>query len=184
MAGIGHLCLQWARLELAVIGVLITIEDMTVEKGEIIFGGLDIIPRINMALGLGLHNKIPLRFTKRLTAVRKALRDGLAADRNTLVHGAHRPMENGATTLRMSRLKGEKKEQSFTPLQIGKIGAEIHALANECWSIRDDIGVWKFGPDSKEDGANDLASGTPVVGLELAKRIHASVQRLWRKFKR
>ena len=35
MAGIGHVCLQWARLEMALLAIIYAIEDMPMAKGEI-----------------------------------------------------------------------------------------------------------------------------------------------------
>ena len=157
MAGIGHICLQWARLEMALLGVIYAIEIMPMEKGEIIFGGLDVQPRCHMAINLGQYNKLPPPIMKRLRGVRKVLQSGLADQRNQLVHGAHKNMENGTTTLTMVRWKGEKRDKSFTAIDIHNIGIDIYKLADECWSIRDAIGDWKFGPHRNINIGNPVA---------------------------
>ena len=104
-----------------------------------------------MAINLGQYSKLPPRIMKRLRSVRKELQDGLSDVRNQLVHGAHRDMENGATTLTMVRWKGERREKRFTPLDIHAVGIRVLELADECWSIRDAIGEWKFGPHRQKN---------------------------------
>ena len=115
-------------------------------KGEIIFGGLDILPRVGMAINLARYAKIPNPLVNRIVAVRKGLQDGLADRRNQVVHGAHKNLENGGTTVTMVRWRGDKRSRIITTKDLYDLGHEIFQLGNECWSITDAIGEWKFGP--------------------------------------
>lgn len=157
MAGIGHACLQWARLEMGILGVIYTIEDMPAAKGELIFGGLDMLPRINMAIKLAEYAKIPMPLQKRLKAIRKELQEHLNERRNQVVHGAHKNMGNGETVLTMVRWRGDKREKVITPADLYQLGAEICDLGSECWAIMEDLGTWKFGPHRKENLDDALA---------------------------
>lgn len=146
MAAIGHICLQWARLEMALLGVIYAIEDMPVEKGEIIFGGLDIKPRVNMAIGLARYSKVPQRIVRRLVELRTVIQKDLMDQRNQAVHGAHKNLEGDETTVRMVRWSGDKKDKTLSVLDLHQLGVAILEAADECWAVRDAIGEWKFGP--------------------------------------
>lgn len=148
LAAIGQVCLQWARLEMALIGLLSAFEEIDTERAYILFGGLDILPRINMVLNLGRHHKLPRRFLSRIEAVRTLLQKGGLADRrNQVVHGAHRDIEDDSTTLTMIRWKGAKRHKTMTATEIHHLGMEIYEAGNEVWSIFEDFGEWKFGPE-------------------------------------
>lgn len=143
MAAIGHVCLQWSRLEMAVHGLLITIEPMEWEKGAIIFGGLDLQPRVNLAIQLARYHKIPVRLIKRIEEIRSALQKGGLADRrNQVVHGAHRDMADSGTTLTMLRWKGDRRSQTLSAQEISEIANEAYALGDVAWQLMDDIRGW------------------------------------------
>jgi hypothetical protein len=136
MAAIGHVCLQWSRLEMAVLGLLVAIELTEFEKGALLFGHLDLQPRVNMALNLARAKKLPPPVLGRITAVRQRLQKGGLADRrNQVVHGAHRDMEGVETTLTMIRWKGEKRSRRMTAAEINSIAVEAYELGSEVWSI-------------------------------------------------
>lgn len=155
MASIGYVCLQWARLEMALLSVIYAVEGISMEKGELIYGGMDIIPRVNMAIRLADHAKVHPPLVKRLRNVRKAIQSDLCDRRNQIVHGAHRDMDNGSTTLTMVRWRGDKRQKTFTALDIANLGNEIFELGNETWSISKDYGEWKFGPH-RQKNLNDV----------------------------
>ena len=178
MATVGYVCLQWSRLEMGILGVIYTIEDMPAEKGEIIFGGLDILPRVNMAINLARYAKLPPRFTKRLTNVRKALQGGLCDRRNQVVHGAHRDMESDSTTLTMVRWKGDKRTKTLSAMDIQKLGNEIFELGNECWAIMEDLASWKFGTHSEENLTNPDAERLAAIRLKFTKRLNTRLNHL------
>lgn len=179
LATIGHVCLQWAQLEMALLAVIYAIESIPPEKGELIYGGLDMIPRVNMAIRLAGHDKQPLHVLKRLRAVRKALQDGLSDRRNQVVHGAHHDLANGSVTLTMVRWRGDKRQKVFTALDIGALAEEIFYLADETWKIFETIGEVKFGPKPRNNGGDDLGGAKPLVRRSFAERLNARIKRLF-----
>lgn len=146
LAAIGQVCLQWARLEMTLIGLLSSIEEIETERSYFLFGGLDMLPRVNMALNLARYNKLPPPLITRIKAVRTSLQKDLAERRNQVVHGAHREIEADSTTLTMVRWQGDKRHRTMTALDIHQLALEIHELGNEVWDIFEAVGDWKFGP--------------------------------------
>lgn len=142
-AAIGHVCVQWSRLEMTIFGLLITIEPMEWEKATIVFGGLDLLPRVNLAIALARHVKLPQRFVKRIEDIRRVLqKDGLSERRNQVVHGAHREMENFGTTLTMLRWKGERRSQTLSAKDINRIATQAYELGDSAWLLMADIREW------------------------------------------
>lgn len=130
IASIGEVCVQWARLEMTLLGLICTVDPTDMEKGHIIYGGLDILPRATMAINLARQNNIHPSIAKRIVEVRKALQNGLADRRNQVVHGAHHGEEGAETTLTMVRWKGDKKHKRLSATEIGQLASEIHELGN------------------------------------------------------
>lgn len=75
-AAIGHICLQWALLEHTVLALIAAAEHMPMPKVHIIFGGLDMLPRVNMAITLARQARWPQHLVKRIEVIRKALQHG------------------------------------------------------------------------------------------------------------
>ncbi len=145
-----------------ILGLMDAIDGIPTAKGEMIYGSLDILPRINMAVRLAEYHRLSGPLVKRIIDVRKALQgkgtyDGLAARRNQIVHGAHRDLENGATTLTMVRWRGEKRDKTFTALEIHELAVELLNLGDEVWAIGEDFGKWKFGDHGSEDDGREGA---------------------------
>ncbi len=84
---IGSICHQWAHLEwilAIVIWRLLRVDDVT---GRIITGGLDILPRTNMAIALAEYLKAPAVIRRALRDTRTTLQEGLNERRNQAIHG-------------------------------------------------------------------------------------------------
>lgn len=127
------------------------LEDIPHDKGAVIYGGLDMIPRFHMAINLAEYHNAPLHIKKELRAVRKALQDGLADKRNQAVHGAHSDAGvMDAVQLTMVRWKGNKRRETKTLEDFMKLSEEIHALQRSCYSVFEAIGSWKFGSHGDE----------------------------------
>ncbi len=62
--------MQWSQLEMAILGIIMQVEPMDPEKAYLIFGGLDIQPRLNMAINLARQNKLPPLYVSRIVAMR------------------------------------------------------------------------------------------------------------------
>ena len=129
---------------MAILGIIMQIEPMEPEKAYIIFGGLDIQPRVNMAISLARQNKLPPPLISRIVAMRRKIQGsgGLGERRNQVVHGAHRNMQGNETTLTMVRWSGDKRHKTINAAEIAGLGQDIHDLAMEAWSILAAILSW------------------------------------------
>ena len=136
---IADVCLQWSRLEMTIMGLICQIEPMEMEKAYIVFGGLDILPRINMAINLARFNKIPPPIIKRIVAARKSLQDGLMDRRNQVVHGAHKDIEGAETTLTMVRWKGDQRDKRLHATDIALLASDVHELGTQVHQISVDL---------------------------------------------
>lgn len=152
---IGHICLQWALLEQTILFIIGAIENVPIQKAFVMFAGLDMLPRLTMAINLAQEAKLPhLRFIKPLQDIRKEIREGLSDRRNLFVHGSHQLTEQqGEYVLVMSRWKGDKQRQTVSLLDGAKLSQDIAVLAQKANAIFCDYGLWKFG--TKQDGNAD-----------------------------
>ena len=183
-AMIGHVCLQWALLELNLLGLLSSLESVSTERAEILFGGLDMLPRCGMAINLARHHRLPGPMIKRIETVRKKLQSGIADRRNQAIHGAHARSDiPGHVRLRMVRWKGAKSVQHISIKDMHDLAMEIAALASEADAIWVDYGRWKFGGHSSEHVAGEFAHTNPSIRLKIAQYIKTRVDHLRGWFK-
>lgn len=173
---IGHVCLQWALLELALLSLLAALENVPNDRAEMIFGGLDMLPRCNMAINLARHHRLPRPMIQRIEAIRKAMQGGLSDRRNQAVHGAHAASDlPGHVRLRMVRWKGDKSIQHVSIADMFGLATELAALAQEASLIFDDYGRWKFGDHRPENAHSQTAQVDPGVWLKVTKHIQARI---------
>jgi len=145
LSSIGHVCLQWSLLELTLLALLSNMEDMDIEKGEVIFGGLDIKPRVNMAISLGTRHKLPPPLLAELRAIRKVIQVDLMDRRNQAVHGAHGESELlGTYQLRMSRWPAPKKLQPVSYESMIALSEEIHRVQQRVYAVLTDMVDWRI----------------------------------------
>ena len=156
MASIGHVCLQWARLEMFVLGAIAAIERIPVEKSEVLFGGMDLIPRLNMAVNLARHAKLPQPLVSRMDKIRKKVQSDLADRRNQAVHGAHRDWEGYEVTLTMVRWKGDRRSQRLTVNDIHNLAMEIHAVAEETYAAMEAVYAWRINRIAEQNSLVDM----------------------------
>ena len=147
-SAIGHVCLQWSLLELTLLSYLCVLEGCLPEKGDLIFGGLDMLGRINSAISLSRYQNIPAPLIKELEAIRKSLQKGKLADRrNQAVHGAHAAGGTlGTYNLLMSRWKGERKVQPVSIADLVDLARSLHQLQVRAYDVIEAYGDWAFGP--------------------------------------
>mgnify|MGYP006897128245 CR=1 FL=1 len=69
MACIGYICVQWALLEQILLQTIFVMQDLESTEGEICFGGLDIQPRVNLAINLAKHQKAPKKIINELKEI-------------------------------------------------------------------------------------------------------------------
>ena len=186
MAGIGGVCVQWALLEHIVLGMIATSEGISLDRAYLMFGSLDMTPRLNMAILLARDAKTPESMVKRIIAVRTTLREKKLADgRNQAVHGVHKDAQSDSVKLTMPRWSGEKRTQVVTVMDLFRLSTRLSELGNDIWLIGDDIYSWKMrmGNNRLEDTQRKFGiTNTPIL-LKITKSLYASGQHFWRNFK-
>lgn len=182
LAAIGHICLQWSRLEHSLLILIGTIENMPAEKAYLAFAGLDMIPRVNMAITLAQENKLPRRMIGDLKGIRRELqKDGsnLANRRNMFVHGVHKFGDAaGEYVLTMSRWRGDKRDQTVTLIDAGQLAHEIALQAQIADSIFRNYGIWKFGVPDQGNGSQHIARTKAALRLIRAHQVKRAVKLL------
>lgn len=147
LASIGHICVQWALLETLVANIIWAELVMDHETGAIVTGGLDIFPRVNMAIRLAHHKKVPRPAIHHLDNIRKALQSGLGDRRNQAIHGVHAEASDpGATALTMLRWPEPKRTQEVSIEDLYQTSQEIIALQNLASEALEIIWQWQLRP--------------------------------------
>lgn len=142
MACIGNICVQWALLETNILHIAGLIEQMPPDEAYIVFGGLDIRRRLNMAVNLSRYHGYPTALTNQLTALRQDMKDSdIVNRRNTAVHGVHSASNAPhSMKLTMVRYSGDRRDQDLSVLDFHAIGDEIQRLAVRAYSIFENYG--------------------------------------------
>ncbi|MBO6769724.1 MAG: hypothetical protein JJ901_15635 [Erythrobacter sp.] len=146
LAGIGDVCLQWARLEIVILGVIAALEDQTTDETWLRYSGLDLLPRIALGIRLSEQKGYPVRFAKSLRSIRSELqgKEGLATKRNEIVHGAHKNLDGESATLTMTRYPEGRREVTIDPFGLNRIARQIHELGDKSFALMQEVGTWKI----------------------------------------
>ena len=146
---IGNICYQWAHLEHLLFLSITSVLRLDNDTGKLITSGLDILPRVNLALKLAKHLRAPPQAIKGLEATRSTLQNGLLDRRNRAIHG-HRLMDPGdpfSELVETNRGKGANVRRPQTNADLAALGKDIanaaralhHAMlysgvfTAECW---------------------------------------------------
>jgi hypothetical protein len=182
LAGIGHVCLQWALLEQTVLAIIASAEDLPFDKVYTRYGGLDMQPRISMALKLAHEAKWPVRLTKKLEGIRRALQKGgenLAEKRNMFVHGVHKAgNEPGEHILTMARWSPGKRDQAVTALDAAALANRLDLLVQEADAVFRGYGVWRFGADDNEKRGERIARTKTTARFIRAQNVKRAIKML------
>lgn len=144
LASVGNVCLQWALLEQHIAVMIWIILDCDGELGAIFVGGLDMMPRLNMAINLAEHFKAPGKLRSDLRALRTHVQKNLIDRRNTVVHGVHGPTGFDDTSeLLMLRLKGPKRFQTVSAKDVATLSDEIRKTWQSSNNIIEQLKSWK-----------------------------------------
>jgi len=141
---IGNICWQWAHLEYLIALAIWAMLRIDHETGKVVTGGLDIKPRVNMAINLGHHLRAPKEAIQALIDVRTALDDDLITKRNRAVHG-HRlldPDDPTADLVEVHRGKGDRKRSPQTNQDLRALGIHVKAVADALKEKLDSSGVY------------------------------------------
>lgn len=144
LAGIGDVCLQWARLEMCALAVIGALEMQETDATWLRHGGLDLLPRMNLSILLAGQKGFPATFAQTLRSARGKIQGkrGLAVRRNEVVHGAHKNLVGNRVTLTMTRYPEGRRDISVDPFDLHELATQIHDLGDELWALCDEIGQW------------------------------------------
>lgn len=158
---IGNVCLQWSLLEINLMAILQACQGVDLKEGAILFGGLDMKPRLNMAINLAVHHKWPPPLIKRLRNLRSAIDKAKLSDRrNMVVHGAQSRSEVPTKTINLysPRRSGDAQREDWSVQDAHLLGSEINAAAREAWDIFESYGRWKFGDNRLVDQSGEIVA--------------------------
>ena len=187
LAGIGHICLQWALLEQTVLFVIASAETLPIDKVYPRYCGLDMLPRLNMAIGLTREAKWPVRLTRPLVEIRTALQrggGGIADRRNLFVHGVHKLTDvPGEYELTMARWGPDKRDQTVTVVDAAELANRIAQLVQKAEGVFRDYGIWKFGSEHQADRGEPIAHRVATARIIRAHNIKRALKLLFTNLK-
>ena len=138
MASIGNVCAQWAGLEYQISHIIWLMLDLRHEVGKIMTGGLDMQPRLNVAILLARQLGAPRYIERELARIRKEIQDGLDMQRNRAVHGiSFESPDPNSLRVEVHRGKGTKTPIELPNKELNKLGDDLHGLANAAHQIFD-----------------------------------------------
>lgn len=183
MAGIGHVCIQWALLENNLLGILACCQNVKIEEAAILFGGLDMKPRIGVAIKLAQYHKWSPPLQRGLRDLRSKIeRFKLVDKRNMLIHGVHKPSEKPQHFVLYSpRKSGTAQQEEWSIFAVLEVGNHIHSAALEAQSIFDAYGAWKFPGHSAENVSGEFVTTPTNTIARIKQDLRASFDHLWRR---
>lgn len=129
LAQIGLIAVQWSHLEVVFSNAIWYLLRLDVETGKIVTGGLDMVPRANMAINLARHLKAPKVLIDGLVLARKKIQDGLDQRRNQIIHGVQRSGRDHSTALiDVHRGKGSRQTSEVSLDDLIKLSAGLKAV--------------------------------------------------------
>ena len=132
---IGNIAAQWSHLEYMLAQTIWILLGHDAETGKIVTGGLDMLPRINMAINLARHLNAPKPLTECLEKIRKELQANLIETRNSAIHGVQFNGPNGELEVEMHRGKGNRKRNPLPEKTLNQTGKRLYELTNELRSV-------------------------------------------------
>ena len=185
LATIGFVSMQWALFEHSVLYIIYTLETITKERSDIIYGGLDWRQRLNMAINLADFHKLPPPLRRRLRDLRSEVGAKKLSDkRNTAIHGVHRYGETyGEFVLTMPRLAMPHKYTTMTARDLHSLGHEIHDLSQTANSIMNEIVEWRLGEHSNKNSSDSIAVRGAVGRVKVAQGVYARMEHFFRNLR-
>lgn len=169
MACIGNICVQWALLETNILHIVGLIEQMPPDEAYIVFGGLDIRPRLNMAINLSQHHGYPTALTNQLTALRTDMKNSdIANRRNTAIHGVHSESDAPhSMKLTMVRYPKDRRNRDMSVLDFHALGNEIQNLAVRAYSIFESYGNARLPKKRHQHFDRAFPHGNPGIWVKI-----------------
>lgn len=129
LAFVGDVCVQWANIEYQVAHIIWYLLGVHMEVGKIVTGGLDMQPRLNVAIVLAKQLRAPAYLVKGLTEARKEIQDGLDIKRNRAVHGVtYFDPSLPTARVELHRGKGPKTPVEFSTSDLDAFRHELSSL--------------------------------------------------------
>jgi hypothetical protein len=145
LACVGRVCIEWATLEYHLANAIWFLVDLDKPTGRIVTGGLDMLPRLNMAINLARHKRADKLLISALVDAREAIQGGLDTRRNRAVHGLQFT-DGGVYTVEVHRGKGGRDRQDLTTAELESLGEEIHQLELSFASVLVSVMAKKIRP--------------------------------------
>lgn len=131
MIHIGNICGQWASVEYVLSILIWQLLKVDSETGKILTGGLDMMPKLNMAITLGNHLRAPRALVQSVIVARSAIQCGIDVRRNQAVHGvsfliSESPFSVG---VEVHRGKGRRQKEIVTNDQLHDLATELSQIS-------------------------------------------------------
>jgi hypothetical protein len=131
---------------MTILVLIIQLEGIPAEKGHLLYGGYDLLPRFKLAIRLAEYHKVPRTIINEIKSIQKVIQKDVAERRNQAVHGAHADAGVlGAVNLTMVRWPEPKRTQTVTLEDFIRLTEEIHALQKRTQAAFEQIGEWQIG---------------------------------------
>lgn len=138
----GQVCNKWAYLEYLLSNVIWWMLKLDKPTGMIVTGGLDMLPRLNMAINLGRHLKVDRKLITVLIELRGALQNDLIDRRNLIVHGVRSSWDgDDEVHAEVHRGKGARVPQRLDVDHLISVSLELGALQKKLIDVIDPFGV-------------------------------------------
>lgn len=181
MACIGYVCVQWALLENNLLGVLAASQNVTIDEAAILFGSLDMRPRLTKAIGLAEFHcwKQPLK--KRLRDLRGGIDKLKMSDRrNMLIHGVHSESTKPQHfNLYSPRLSGDAQREEWSIQEAITLGDQVRYAAIEAHAIFVEYGRWKFGDNGPENTESQVVAVPAGLIARIKQHFSARTKGRW-----
>lgn len=127
---IGALCAQFSHLEFRLAQVIWSLLGINEKTGKLVTSGLDILPRVRMAIRLASHLNAKSAVKKALDKVRTELQNGIIDQRNLAVHGIHTVSDDGETmTLEVHRGGNANRQITISIRDLNALNKRIYDLS-------------------------------------------------------
>ena len=139
---VGNICTQWSHIEYQIATVIWWLLKLDRDTGMIVTGGLDMLPRMNMAINLCRHLKADAKLDSALLATRKAIQDGLDGERNRAVHGVWFDLRgDGAHGVEVHRGKGGRQRHYVSGDELLGTGTALNTVSSALSVVLDEVGI-------------------------------------------
>ena len=157
----GHICLQWSLFEGTLMEILAACQGTCTDETAILFGSLDMKPRLNMAINLASFHKWPSPMQKRLRDLRKAVDKSTLIDRrNMIVHGVPSQSTVPSKTVHLytPRRSGPAQREDWSVIEAQYLGEEIRLASSAARGILNEFVAWEASYNRTKDARRQFVT--------------------------